>query len=95
MWGVLVVLLGGRRAEDTCSSRTTCCKWIRPLIPRTISTISSTSAIAEIDQKDWLVIQRRQLLRTGLHKLDQQAELIWENIDRAAEGNRCLRKPVR
>ena len=35
----------------------------------------------DIDQSDWLVIQRRQLLRTGLHKLDQQAELIWENID--------------
>ena len=35
----------------------------------------------EIDQKDWLVIQRRQFLRTGLLELDQQGERIWENID--------------
>ena len=29
----------------------------------------------------WLALQDQQLLRTGLHKLDQKAELIWENID--------------
>jgi hypothetical protein len=35
----------------------------------------------EIDQKDWLIIQRRQLLRCYIQELDQQAESIWKDID--------------
>ena len=77
MLGVLVVLLaagGGGYLFFT--------KYLLTFDTPSASIDDPVSGIdAEIDQKDWLVIQRRQLLRTGLHKLDQQAELIWENID--------------
>ncbi|MHB8954586.1 MAG: hypothetical protein ACYC4U_16565 [Pirellulaceae bacterium] len=33
-----------------------------------------------LDQGEWLELQQRQLLRTGLIKLDQRAEMIWEDL---------------